>query len=278
MESIMKKNHYLSLTLIAIAVIGGCSTAPKNPSLVEAHNNYNDARNSAEITSQAALELRDAGVSLKKADHAFDEEEGDQMIDHLSYVANQQVGIARETAKRKTSELAVAGSEAKRDKVRLDARTSEADSAERQVTDDKALIAQQAILINDLNAKKTERGFMITLGDVLFRTNKAQLESGGVRNVEKLGGFLNQYPNYKVLVEGYTDSTGRHEYNQELSDRRAYSVRRALVDMGISGDRIQAEGYAEEYPVASNATAANRQLNRRVEIVLSDSNGKLAAR
>jgi outer membrane protein OmpA-like peptidoglycan-associated protein len=278
MESIMKMKHYAPMTLIAIAVIGGCSTAPKNPSLVEAHNNYNNARNSAEITNQAALELRDAGVSLKRADEAFDEEEGDQIIDHLAYVANQQVSIARETAKRKTSELAVASSEAKRDKVRLDARTNEADSAERQVTQDKAVIEQQAILINDLNAKKTERGFMITLGDVLFRTNKAQLESGGIRNVEKLGSFLNQYPNYKVLIEGYTDSTGRHEYNQELSDRRANSVRRALVDMGISGDRIQAEGYAEDYPVASNATASNRQLNRRVEIVLSDSNGNITPR
>lgn len=278
MESIMKKNHYLPMTLIAIAVISGCSTAPMNASLLEAHNNYNNARNSAEITSQAPLELQDASVTLKKADEAFDDEDGDQMIDHLAYVATQQVQIARETAKRKTAELAVASSEAKRDKVRLDARTSEADSAKRQVADDQTVIAQQAIMINDLNAKKTERGFMITLGDVLFRTNKAQLEPGGMRNVEKLSSFLNQYPNYKVLIEGYTDSTGRHEYNQELSERRADSVRRALVDMGVSGDRIQAEGYADDYPVASNATASNRQLNRRVEIVLSDSNGNIPPR
>lgn len=274
----MKKNHYLPMTLIAIAVISGCSTAPMNASLLEAHNNYNNARNSAEITSQAPLELQDASVTLKKADEAFDDEDGDQMIDHLAYVATQQVQIARETAKRKTAELAVASSEAKRDKVRLDARTSEADSAKRQVADDQTVIAQQAIMINDLNAKKTERGFMITLGDVLFRTNKAQLEPGGMRNVEKLSSFLNQYPNYKVLIEGYTDSTGRHEYNQELSERRADSVRRALVDMGVSGDRIQAEGYADDYPVASNATASNRQLNRRVEIVLSDSNGNIPPR
>ena len=89
--------------------------------------------------------------------------------------------------------------------------------------------------LKELNAKKTERGLVITLGDVLFSTNKAQLKSGGMRNVQKLADFLKQYPQRKVLVEGYTDSTGSNSLNQELSERRANAVRTALLDMGITG-------------------------------------------
>jgi outer membrane protein OmpA-like peptidoglycan-associated protein len=274
----MKNFHYLPMTLVAIAVLVGCGAAPKNANLLEAHTSFNNARNTAEVTNLAPLELKDAEDTLKKADFAFSEDEEEQTVSHLAYMANQQVSIARETARRKTSEVAVTNAEASRTQVRLDARTAEADSAEQQNVGNKAIIAQQAILINELNAKKTERGLMITLGDVLFRTNKAQLEPGGVRNVEKLGEFLKQYPAYKVMVEGYTDSTGSHDYNQELSDRRAYSVRTALVDMSVASDRIQTRGYADEFPVASNASASNRQLNRRVEIVLSDSDGKLSQR
>jgi len=129
-----------------------------------------------------------------------------------------------------------------------------------------------------LNAKKTERGMVITLNDVLFSTNRSQLASGGMRNVQKLADFLAQYPQQKVLVEGYTDSIGSDSFNQELSDRRAYAVRTALMDMAISSDRIATRGYGETFPVADNNTAASRQLNRRVEIILSDENGNIISR
>ncbi|WP_347986514.1 OmpA family protein [Methylomonas sp. AM2-LC] len=267
----MKTIYYLPMTLLAVAVVSGCSPALNNRSVTQAHDNYVAARSNPSVTNQAPLELKDAGDSLQKAESAFNNDDDQTAVDHLAYMANDRVAIAWETANRKMAEIAVADSQAKRDQVRLDARTSEADAANRQVASDK-------ILINELNAKKTERGLMITLGDVLFRTNKAELEPGGMHNVEKLGEFMNQYPNYKVMIEGYTDSTGSHSYNQELSDRRAYSVRTALVDMAINSNRIQTHGYAEDNPVASNATASNRQLNRRVEVVLSDSEGNLSQR
>ena len=273
----MKTMFYLPITLISVVVISACSSTP-NPSLTEAHENYVKARSSAEVSNQAPLELKDANDALQKAESAFNNDESLRTVNHLAYITNQKVGIAWENAKRKTSEIAVTNAQAKRDQVRLDARTAEADAAARQVASGKSLIAEQAQLINDLNAKQTERGLIITLGDVLFRTNKAQLEPGGVRNVDKLSAYLNQYPNYKVLIEGYTDSRGSHELNQDLSERRSDSVRTALIDMGINSDRIQTHGYAEEYPVASNSTASSRQLNRRVEIVLSDSSGNIAQR
>ena len=129
-----------------------------------------------------------------------------------------------------------------------------------------------------MNAKKTERGLVITLGDVLFDINKAQLKTGGTRNLQNLAGFLKQYPQRKAQVEGYTDSTGSADYNQELSDRRASAVRTSLMDMGISNDRITTRGYGKESPGASNGTAAGRQMNRRVEIILSDETGNVSSR
>lgn len=256
----------LPLTLIAAAIISGCSSMP-NQSLIEAHSSYNNARANPEVTNLAALELKDAGDSLNRADTAFNEDENEETVNHLSYMAKQQVNIAQETAKRKTAESAIAASAAKRTQVQLDARTAEADAA------------QQLILqLKALNAKKTERGMVITLGDVLFSTNKAQLNSGGTRNLQKLADFLTQYPQEKVLVEGYTDSIGSDSFNQRLSDRRADAVQMALRGMAISSDRVTTRGYGEAFPVASNDNAGGRQLNRRVEIIFSDENGNIAPR
>jgi len=294
----MQNNRYFPLTLLAATIMSGCTSIP-NQSLTEAHSSYNNARTNPEVTNLAALELKDAGDSLNKADYAFSEDEDDETVNHLAYVAKQQVDIAQETAKRKTAELAVTNAGAKRTQVQLDARTAEADTAKLQVEiveenanwqatqlavasanseRDQALIAQQEMQLQALNARKTERGMVITLSDVLFNTNKAQLKSGGTRNVQKLAYFLTQYPEYKVLVEGHTDSVGSDDLNQELSDRRAYAVRTALMGMAISNDRVTTRGYGDAFPVSSNDNAASRQLNRRVEIILSDNNGNIAPR
>lgn len=295
----MKTIQYFPLTLIAAAIISGCSSVPYNASLADAHNSYNQARTSPDVTKLAELEMKQAADTLNKADLALNEDEDDDSVDHLAYLAKQQVAIAEVTATRKTAEIAVTNAEANRNQVRLDARTAQADAANRraaisqQTVDrqanelalasanserDQALIAQQNILINELNAKQTERGLVITLSDVLFRNDRAQLQAAGLRNVDKLAEFLTQYPEYNVLVEGYTDSRGSEDHNQEISDRRAYSVRTALVNDGVGSERIRTQGYGEEYPVADNDTASNRQLNRRVEIILSDRNGNIAAR
>lgn len=295
----MQKNIFLPMTLIAVAILAGCSSVPQNSSLTDAHNRYNSAFSNPQVTNLAALELKDAGDSLSKADQALSKGESTATVNHLSYIAYQKVAIAQETAKRKAAELAVADASTKRDKMRLEARTAEADTARQQTAiaqetvdqqaaalaaasaksqRDQALIAQQEMQLKDLNAKKTARGLVITLGDVLFSSNKAELKSGGMRNMQKLADFLNKYPQHKVLIEGYTDSVGSDSLNQKLSERRAMSVKSALIGMGISSERITTQGYGEAFPVAGNDTASSRQLNRRVEIILSDENGNIAPR
>lgn len=296
----MKKIQYFPMALIAIALLAGCNTVKTNSALAGAHSNYNNASANPEVTSLAALELKEANDSLYKADTALSNGDDAALVNHLAYLANQRVAIAEETAKRKSAELAVANATTERNKVRLDARTAEADAAKEQVSSmqkaadqqnkeleaasansasDQALIAKQALELKALNAKQTNRGMVVTLGDVLFGINKAQLKSGGTHNVQKLADFLKEYPQHKVLIEGYTDSTGSDSLNQGLSERRAEAVRRALVDgAGISSNRVSTRGYGKEYPVASNDTATNRQLNRRVEVIISDDKGNFAPR
>lgn len=351
----MKKNRYLPLSLIAVAMLAGCTTMPpKNTALEDARSVYSSARTNPQVVNLAPIELQKAGETLSKADAALSKGD-DVAVNQLAYLTRQQVAIAQETAKRKAAEAAVVSASAQRDQVRLAARTAEADAARRQVAmsqaevdearrqaaiaqqtaeqqaaalaaasaqaqrdealiaarqaeleaarqqaliaqqtaeqkaaaleaaraqaeRDQAMIAQQEQQLRELDAKQTARGMVITLGDVLFSVNKAELSSGGVRNVQKLADFLNQYPQRKVLIEGHTDSTGSLRINQPLSERRADAVRTALVGMGISGDRIETRGYADAHPVASNNTAAGRQLNRRVEIILSDDSGNIVPR
>ena len=181
------------------------------------------------------------------------------------------------------SEAAQRQSEASQRQSEAAQRQSEAsqrqsDASQQQAKDAEMRTSQLEAELKDLNAKKTDRGMVITIGDVLFDTNKAQLKSGGMRSVGKLAGFFKQYPQRKALVEGFTDSTGSESTNQELSDRRANAVRTALVDMGVSSDRIATHGYGEAYPVADNDSAGSRQLNRRVEIILSNDDGNIAPR
>ncbi|MCG2720752.1 MAG: OmpA family protein [Thermodesulfovibrionales bacterium] len=94
--------------------------------------------------------------------------------------------------------------------------------------------------------------------------------SGATRTLDKLAEFLEQYPNRKVLIEGFTDSTGSETYNLGLSQNRADSVRDALTMKGVPATRITTKGYGEQYPIASNATSAGKQQNRRVEVVILD--------
>lgn len=296
----MKIYQYFLISQITVAILAGCA-APTNASLTDAHTRYDSARVNPEVTNLAALELKEAGDSLSRADSALNEGESTDTVNHLAYIANQQVKIAQLTAQRKTSEQAVTDAGTSRDQIRLEARTAEADAAKQQVEivqqtadwqaedlaaanananakSDQALIANQEKQLKALKAKKTERGMVITLGDVLFNTNKAQMKSGGTRNIQKLADFLKQYPQRKLLIEGYTDSTGNNGHNQKLSENRASAVQKALVDMGIDSNRVTTRGYGEAFPVASNDTASNRQLNRRVEIIISDDNGKIAPR
>ncbi len=310
-----------TLTVLAAAMLAACASAPtSNAMLDEARSDYGIAQANTQTQALAAAELKQAGDALAMADAAFARREDTSRVNQLAYLARQRVALATETAGRKISETTVAEAGAERDKLRLAARTREADTAtqtaamatrdaaasQRQANasqqqaasaQQQAAASQQVAVasqmqageaerraraletqLRDLNAKKTDRGMVITIGDVLFDSGQSQIKAGGLRNIEKLGGFLKEYPQRKAMIEGYTDSTGSDSTNLALSGRRADAVMAALVGMGVSRSQLAAQGYGETHPVAGNESSGGRQMNRRVEIVLSDESGGLTPR
>lgn len=302
------------LAAAAMTLLGGCSNPPiQNERLEIARSEFRAAQNNPQARNLAAAELKQAGDALEMADKAWTNRDDIEEVDHLAYLARQRVAIAQEMGRQKVAERAIATADTDRDKLRLAARTNEADAAkltaqeaqrqsiasqreseaaqrqaqsarrdtvtaQQQASESQARTTALEAELTALNAKKTDRGLMITIGDVLFDNNRAQLKSGGTRSVEKLVGFLKQYPQRKVVVEGFTDSVGSEQSNEALSTRRADAVRDAMIDMGAGIDQISTHGHGEAYPVASNTSAAGRQFNRRVEIILSDENGNIPPR
>lgn len=123
--------------------------------------------------------------------------------------------------------------------------------------------------LRDLNARKTDRGIVVTLGDVLFATGQATLQGDSVRTMGKLAEFFKRYPQRTATIEGYTDSVGNDTSNQALSERRAQAVMAALVGQGVPANRLRSEGFGEARPVGSNDSADGRRTNRRVEVVFA---------
>ena len=151
---------------------------------------------------------------------------------------------------------------------------SDADSANMAAAISAQQSAQQSAelqrQIDTLNARVTDRGLVLTLGDVLFTTGRSDLMTGATVHLDKLVAFLNRYPDREVVIEGYTDSVGTQDYNQGLSERRAESVRHYLRGQGIDSGRLTASGKGESNPVAGNDSATGRQQNRRVEVIISN--------
>jgi outer membrane protein OmpA-like peptidoglycan-associated protein len=124
--------------------------------------------------------------------------------------------------------------------------------------------------IDLLQARPTDRGLVLTLGDVLFVSGHSELRAGSSDNLNRLVSFLNRYPERSAVIEGYTDSIGTQDYNQGLSQRRAESVRSYLIAQGVASSRLDASGKGESNPVADNASSQGRQQNRRVEVIISN--------
>jgi outer membrane protein OmpA-like peptidoglycan-associated protein len=120
-----------------------------------------------------------------------------------------------------------------------------------------------------LPTRDTPRGLVVNMGDVLFDTGKADLRQPAREALARLAGVVSNYPSLHLDIEGHTDSTGTPEFNQTLSEKRANGVRDFLVSQGLTPDSLTAVGMGQDNPVADNSTAAGRQQNRRVEIVVS---------
>lgn len=157
--------------------------------------------------------------------------------------------------------------------ARMQAASAQAAAAQAQ---QQAAVLQQQL--SELQTQQTDRGTLVTLGDLLFEFGRAEIKPSGHTALRKLAAYLNDHADRRILIEGFTDSVGTHDANLTLSQRRAEAVATALAGLGVSWARISTKGYGESYPVAGNTSDTNRALNRRVEVYISDGDRPVRAR
>jgi outer membrane protein OmpA-like peptidoglycan-associated protein len=260
--------------------MAACASAPQpNVALENARSAVRSAEADPNVATYAALDMHTARKELDAAEaaSAARDEKG---IDQPAYLAAQTAHLAQLKASAKANDARVAAGKAERDQIQLSARTKEVGSALQKAANADAArdqANQQAAAIqaelDALKAKPTDRGLVLTLGDVLFDTGKAELNPGASRNLDQLVVFLSDHPERRVEIDGYTDNVGTDTFNLSLSERRADTVRNVLVNRGIDSSRIVTRGYGKDFGVASNVDSGGRQLNRRVEIVIGGVDG-----
>jgi outer membrane protein OmpA-like peptidoglycan-associated protein len=277
------------ISAIALALaLGACAGGPRpNPALESAHDAVRAAESDPNVSKYAALDLEAARKNLAVADDAALHHR-DADIAQPAYMAEQNARLARIHGAAKADDARVAAGQSERDQIMLSARTREVQNAkaatnmaldQRDQAAQNAAAAQQEAArlqaeVDQLKATPTPRGLVLTLGDVLFDTGRAELNPGAGRKLDQLAQFLNEHKDRLVQIDGFTDSVGTDAYNEDLSRRRADAVKSALLSRGIDSARIGTVGYGKAFPVASNNESGGRQLNRRVEVVIGGNDGR----
>ena len=292
-------------TGLSIAVTTGCAGKRPNEALDSARATYERVSNETLQSEYSTEDLNVAKRKLDLANKAWDEKSGKSAINHRAYLAKQYALIAEQRSELLRFQSKIDDGNIERTKIQVELRAAEAQVAQQQaiaakeqanaaqeqalaaqeqaetarqqaellkknVSDREAQLAKQLEELEELKAlqaKNTDRGMVLTLGDVLFDTGESSLKAGAKSNIERVASFLKKYPERTLTIEGHTDNTGDEDYNYNLSVERAYSVRSALMAQGVDISRIQAKGFGEELPVASNSDATGRQQNRRVDLI-----------
>jgi outer membrane protein OmpA-like peptidoglycan-associated protein len=264
---------------LALALAGCVSTPRPNAALESARTAVHAAEANPNVNKYAALDLEAAKKQLEVAEMAATHHE-DAAIAQPAYLAAQTARLAQAHAAAKADDARVAAGQSDRDKIQLTARTREVDTAKTatsaalgqrdQATEQAARLQAE---VDQLKATPTPRGLVLTLGDVLFDTGRAELSPGSARKLDQLAQFLTDHRERRVQIDGFTDSVGTDSYNQDLSQRRADAVKSSLIARGIDSSRIGSQGYGKGFPVANNVESGGRQLNRRVEVVIGGDNG-----
>jgi outer membrane protein OmpA-like peptidoglycan-associated protein len=303
MTSVSSHLRRLVAGLVPLAVLAGCASADLEQAakaqLTKAQTAYRQAQSDPNVQAHAQLQLADAQKAVQAAEQAPNPEDRQQ----FAYLAERKaqtasvVGAIRKTEQdtqmmgketqdillqKRDRELKAARADAEQARTAAEARARDAEAKAREAEQARtqaeqaraqadAEQAKNAALLKELSELKgqqTNRGLVLTVGDVLFATGKAEVAAGGMRSIDKLAEWLKKNPTRNLLIEGNTDNTGPEDFNLKLSQQRADAVRDALVSRGVGADRITTRGYGPKYPVVANDTAAGRQQNRRVEVVV----------
>ncbi|MBP2669237.1 MAG: hypothetical protein H6Q80_1439 [Deltaproteobacteria bacterium] len=306
-RSRIKRGMGIVLPLVLVVFfLAGCGPSQKEimakDQVERAKQAFAQAKANPNVEAYAPMQLQEAGIAVQAAEKAEKEEQTDDML-QLGYIAERKIQYAvtvadgkvaerdidklnvekaQMIARKQTLEAGIAKGEAEKAQAAAAVEATRAAKAKQEA--EQARLAAQAETakaakakaeadqlmkeLADLKAQQTERGIVLTIGDVLFATGKADLSPDAYKSVARLAEFLKKYPNRNVLIEGHTDSVGKDDYNLALSQKRADSVKAQLVGDGIEAGRITTVGYGKKYPVASNDTKAGKAQNRRVDVII----------
>ena len=292
MNAINSKMKITAASLL-LGLMAGCATIPAGPppEVVRLQNDLDRLHQDPRIAPNAPEELReaDAAVSMLTAESRHLDA---PVYEHRVYVADRLVRTAEAQGLARYAEVRAKDLGAERERLVAEAHNRDLHNA--QIVASTALATADAERRNaqlarsetqqtraemdalradmqDLQAQQTQRGLMVTLGDYLFETGRADLKPGATRNIDGLVRVLRDDPDATMEIDGHTDAVGNHEYNVDLSLRRAEAVKDYLTSQGIDPRRVTTQGLGPDYPVASNSTEAGRQQNRRVEVIVADS-------
>lgn len=298
----------LGLGVVSV-FIAGCASAPKSPAgSANVRQQLTQLQTDAELAVLAPLAIKDAEQAVMLAEQAEKDAalaaHRVVMAERKVAMANaqaktRQLELQRDALSQRRDEVRLNARTREANMARADATQSRADASDARSATEQA--KQQAMLaanreqvalsaartarlqaeeasqeavdlrseLAELNARPSDRGLVVTLGDVLFDSGQASLKKGSNNHLDKLAQFLNTYPKRSVQIEGHTDDVGSESANMLLSQRRADSVKSFLVAQGIAGSRLGASGKGESAPLASNVTVDGRQQNRRVEVIIA---------
>jgi outer membrane protein OmpA-like peptidoglycan-associated protein len=266
----MNRTHSLILGAAVTALLVACATAPKTVEELDTARALVPQVEASPRAGVAAAQVAEARKALDRANRLADSGGKVEDIQFEATVAAKNAQIANEKILTAQAKEEIDKGTAQRQAVLLEARERQ----NQMSAEDAALAKQHAAGLEkelaDLKGKQTDRGLVITLGDVLFDTGKATLKAGAYTTIDRLAAALKEAPERKVVIEGHTDSVGSDEYNQELSQRRAQAVQAALLERGVTSNQVAAYGKGETFPVATNDNPAGRQQNRRVELVFTN--------
>lgn len=303
MNALPRRLHKLAMLGTVALVLSACASTPSAPQGAAAvRNKLTSLQANAQLATLAPIEIREAEAAVRLAESP---ERDAELGTHRVLLADRKVDIATDWAQARLYEAQRSDLERAGEQARLDSRTREAnvardetarargaaDLARGQAATARAQTGQAEAAaatarsanaatqqenadlqreIAALNARDTDRGLVITLGDVMFATGQSTIQGGSTGNLDQLAVFLKRYAERSVTIEGHTDDVGDSNMNLALSQSRADAVRSYLVAQGIANERLNASGLGEATPVASNATSTGRQQNRRVEVIVAE--------
>lgn len=274
--------------LAASILLAGCAPLLKPDGADAARQQLAALRADAVLAPEVQAALLDADAAVLAAEVPTRDAAAGR---HAVHIARRKVEIARAQAERQVAERTLRGLNQQREAILEDGRRRELEIAKAQAEAAAAAAVEQQRLaaaaliaaaearaanealrqaMQDLQAEATDRGMVMTLGDVLFATGKADLQPAAMERLDKLAVFLNRYVDRTLLIEGHTDTQGSEEKNRQLSERRAEAVKVYLIIQSVDSSRMSTAGRGSETPLADNITAEGRQRNRRVEIIIGN--------